>query len=158
MLHRPHGHHHLHPGRPRRIRDPSLANAVPGAQLRQQRPQDAESLAYIYLLGLPPTAATHHLTAPRPGPRNQPIPAATFTAEVLFSFHGTQAPQLLESVLTTLHQQPVVQVGDQPVPVRLQPTSWADLCAIWTMLGEPHSPCLVYHVGPYDVDTTIGPG
>lgn len=137
---------------------PALANAVPGAELRQQRPQDAESLACLYLLGLSPTAATHHLTAPRPGPGSQPAPVATFTAEVLFSFHGTQAPQLLESVLTTLHQQPVVQVGDQPVPVRLQPTSWADLCAIWTMLGVPHSPCLVYHVGPFDVATPIGPG
>ena len=137
---------------------PARGIAGPGVELRQQRPADAESLACLYLLQLSPTTTAHNLPPRRPGTGIQSVPAATFTADVLFSFHGTQAPQMLESVLTTLHRQGFAQVDDQLVPLRWMPTSWADLSAIWTMLSQPHSPCLVYQVGPFDVDPTEGPG
>ena len=137
---------------------PALSIAVPGAELRQQRPQDAEALACLYLLQLSPVATSHNVPPRRPDAGIPPAPPATFTADVLFSFHGAEALLMLESVLAILHHQPFLQLDDQRVPVRLQPTSWPDLCTVWTMLRQPHSPCLVYQVGPFDLDTTISPG
>ena len=124
----------------------ALTPSVPGAVVRQQRPQDGEDLVCLHVLRLAPSETT--VNRPLPDRRAAPTPALTAQVDVLLSFHGHQGPTMAAAVLTALHQRPVLIPDGQPVQVQLQPLTLTDLSAIWAMLDQPHSPCLLYRLGP----------